>query len=243
MTHKINAILWFVVLFSALLASLAFSWNLLSRQDYGYHWLYDLYAIEQHIDKYAPQNHYILGLDGVGRSDHERMFGEIVHAIHHQGQGLEGIEFLHRGETVRLLRQPEVVHLQDVANLVDFFQLLGLVSTLIVVLLGSWLIISGSQPKWRQQLGILLGLVLVCTALVLIIGAKAVFYQFHVWVFPPEHEWFFYYQDSLMTTLMKAPHIFGAIAAAILVGGLLIFVLMSYGLKQLAQQRASRAQS
>lgn len=237
MTPKVNAGLWFVVLFSGLLASLSFSWNLIAGQDYGYRWLYDLYQIEQHIDKYAPQNRYILGLDSVERQDHERMFAEIVHAIHRQGEGLEAISFQRAGQDVSLLRQPEVVHLQDVANLVDFFQLLGLMATLIVVLLGSWLILSGSQPAWKQQLAILLGVVLVSTSLVLVIGPKAVFYQFHVWIFPPDHEWFFYYQDSLMTTLMKAPHVFGAIAAAILLGGLAIFAGLAYGLKHLAEQR------
>jgi hypothetical protein len=37
----------------------------------------------------------------------------------------------------------------------------------------------------------------------------------HVWVFPADHQWFFYYQDSLMSTLMKAPYLFGYIAVAL----------------------------
>jgi hypothetical protein len=36
-------------------------------------------------------------------------------------------------------------------------------------------------------------------------------------VFPEGHQWFFYYQDSLMSTLMKAPYLFGYIALALLV--------------------------
>ncbi len=53
--------------------------------------------------------------------------------------------------------------------------------------------------------------------LVLVIGRARCFYQFHVWIFPDDHQWFFYYQESLMSTLMKAPVLFGYIAA-VLVG-------------------------
>jgi hypothetical protein len=42
-------------------------------------------------------------------------------------------------------------------------------------------------------------------------------------VFPPGHAWFFYYEDSLMTTLMQAPHLFGFIAVAIGVLALALF--------------------
>ena len=42
----------------------------------------------------------------------------------------------------------------------------------------------------------------------------------HEWVFPAEHQWFFYYQESLMTVLMKAPDLFGAIAILIAVLGI-----------------------
>jgi hypothetical protein len=44
----------------------------------------------------------------------------------------------------------------------------------------------------------------------------------HTVVFPADHQWFFYYKDSLMASLMKAPDIFAAIAAQLLVVALLI---------------------
>ncbi|MCB1808001.1 MAG: DUF1461 domain-containing protein, partial [Candidatus Competibacteraceae bacterium] len=46
---------------------------------------------------------------------------------------------------------------------------------------------------------------------VVLMGPVRVFYQLHIWIFPPGHPWFFYYQDSLMTTLLKAPDIFAPI--------------------------------
>ena len=35
-----------------------------------------------------------------------------------------------------------------------------------------------------------------------IIGPQKTFYQLHEWAFTEKAQWFFYYQDSLMTTLM-----------------------------------------
>jgi hypothetical protein len=46
----------------------------------------------------------------------------------------------------------------------------------------------------------------------LLIGPVKAFYWLHTLVFPPGHEWFFYYEDSLMSTMMKAPDLFGYIA-------------------------------
>jgi hypothetical protein len=61
------------------------------------------------------------------------------------------------------------------------------------------------------------------TVLVLF-GPVNVFYKLHTWIFPADHQWFFYYQESLMTTLMKAPDIFGGIAAVWIVFASLSFI-------------------
>ena len=63
------------------------------------------------------------------------------------------------------------------------------------------------------------------------------FYQVHVGICPAEHQWFFYYQESLMTTLMHAPQLFGVIAVAIIALALLL-----YGLLLLALRYAIRSQ-
>ena len=49
----------------------------------------------------------------------------------------------------------------------------------------------------------------------------------HEMVFPDDHQWFFYYQDSLMTTLMKAPDIFFAIGAVWAILASVIYLLLS----------------
>ncbi|MCH2039946.1 MAG: DUF1461 domain-containing protein [Saccharospirillaceae bacterium] len=232
MIRRLQAVLWFVALLAGFVAALFFSWNLLASQDYGYRWFYDIYDIERHIDKFGPQNRYISGLELVDRDDHERMFAEIVHGVHHQGEGLAQIAFQRGEQSVVLMRSPEIVHLQDVANLVDAFQVFGFSAVLTALLLVILLLRSGSQPAWFQQLGLLLGLMAVLTVMTFLIGPKTVFYQMHVWMFPPDHEWFFYYQDSLMTTLMKAPVIFGGIALAMIFLALVLFALYIAALRR-----------
>jgi hypothetical protein len=75
------------------------------------------------------------------------------------------------------------------------------------------------------------GAVLLSAALVLVSGPRRVFYALHEQVFPPDNQWFFFYQDSLMSTMMKAPFLFGYIAVALVVLALIylwiLFLLAS----------------
>lgn len=215
---------WFVVLISALLAALATGWMLHKPVDYGYGFWYDQMDIGGHIDKYGPKNRYIRGFDDLSREQHLELFGGIVDAVHNQGRGLAELVFTDsRGRTKPLLREPEIVHLQDVANLIDVLSVAGAVSLLIAAI-GTFMLVRRRIPiQWKQQ-GLLLGGLLGAVALALLIaGPKAVFYQLHVWIFPDDHQWFFYYQESLMSTMMKAPDLFGGIGATIGVFGVVIY--------------------
>ena len=115
------------------------------------------------------------------------------------------------------MHEAEIIHLQDVANLIDVFYRAGLIGLLLWI----GLIVFAYQQKLKLPaikkilLGFLAGFAFI-TVLVIVIGPTAVFYWFHVQVFPDGHQWFFYYQDSLMTTLMKAPDIFAFIAVLLL---------------------------
>ena len=53
------------------------------------------------------------------------------------------------------------------------------------------------------------------------------FYALHEWIFPDNHQWFFYYQESLMTVLMKAPDLFGAISVLIALLAIPIYLLLN----------------
>ena len=233
---------WFVALLCGLLLSLFIGWKLLASQDYAFSFWYDWYDISEHIDHYGPQNRYKSGLEALDRAEHERLFAEIVAAIHAQGSGLRQIQYEYHQQNIALLREPEAVHLEDVAKLIGIVN--GLAGYLLVLLLLSVAAIRWQQAqlKWGRQAGLLVGLMALSCSLIFIIGPRAVFYQLHVWIFPAENEWFFYYQDSLMTTLMHAPQLFGGIAVMILLLGILIFLLAGWcgrSLKSLAGNQTS----
>ena len=84
---------------------------------------------------------------------------------------------------------------------------------------------SAMPSKKSAFLNIGVGLIITSAGL-LTLGGKAVFYQLHIWIFPANHQWFFYYQDSLMSTMMKAPDLFAYIAISLSLLGLLFFVLL-----------------
>lgn len=217
--------LWFLALLGGFITSLALGWLLQAKQNYNYGFWYDWYGIGAHIEHFGPQNRFISGLELLDKAAHVQLFDAISMAVHQQGNGLADIHFDRAGQSVALLRQAEIIHLQDVANLIDVLHRAALVIAIVTVLLLAGLLWRRTAPHWKQQLFWLLGLLAVTAGGVLMIGPKAVFYQLHVWIFPDNHQWFFYYQESLMSTLMKAPVLFGGIALAIIGGGLLFFTL------------------
>ena len=77
--------------------------------------------------------------------------------------------------------------------------------------------------------------VIITTGCIIFMGPQIVFNELHRWVFADKSEWHFYYQDSLMTTLLKAPDTFATMAilmtAIALIFWLLIFCLTKKLLK------------
>lgn len=219
----VQQIIWFIACLGLLLSALALSWHSIARADYLYPLWYQQLSIDEHINTFAPQNNRgKFGLELLPPEEHFELFREIRQAVHHHGQGLESISYsTPSGEQQLLLHADEVVHLQDVARLITLLEQVSewlMPMTIILVLLLS---MTQVAVNWRRQALILFLLVALTIAAILLIGPTHVFYTLHVWIFPPENPWFFYYQDSLMTTLMKAPQLFGAIAIAIALGGLL----------------------
>lgn len=217
-------LLWPLLLTAHLLAVSLLSWHLLAQGNFAYALGYRALGIEQHIQFYGPQNRYKHDFAQTTPAEHHQLFGDIVRAVQNQGAGLADIQYrLPDGTYTPLLREPEVIHLQDVANLIEVFYLAGLIGT------AAWLLLFVYAyrahcvfPSPKKILAGLVGALALLTLITLLIGAEAVFYWLHIQIFPDEHEWFFYYQDSLMTTLMKAPDIFG-LMSVLLVG---LFVLL-----------------
>lgn len=223
---KLRQIVWFIALLSTLLASLSAGWLIQASRDYAYPFWYDQYDIAAHIDRFGPQNRYIQGLQTLPKDEHVRLFDDIVRAVHHHGEGLGDIRFITDGISRPLLRQPEIEHLQDVANLIDVLRPAGLGAALLALLLLRGLMRRKIRPHWRTQAMLLGSFTALLLAILFLAGPRQVFYQLHVWIFPDNHQWFFYYQDSLMSTLMKAPQLFAGIAMAIMASGLLIYALL-----------------
>jgi hypothetical protein len=217
-----------LLLGAALLSSLYLSWRCLAAADFLYPVWYDHAGIGPHIDRYAPQNRYRDRFGDTGRAERLAIFAAIARAVRDDARGLETLTYTDAdGVSRTLLRPPEIVHLQDVARLITRLERAGLAACLLFAGLVLWLRYRRQTlPRLRRLLA-WTGLgVAAAVGIVLLIGPRAVFYRFHVWVFPEGHQWFFYYQDSLMSTLMKAPYLFGYIAVALLVLTLVLLTAM-----------------
>lgn len=212
---------------AGLLASLYVSWRILAAVDFLYPVFYEAVGIGEHIDTFAPQNRYKRGFEQTSPEERKALFAAIGEAVRDHGRGLESIIYHdpQGNELGVLLRAAEIIHLRDVASLVHVLELAGLISLAVIsfhlVLLRRRRL---ELPSTRRLLGYTGGGVLVLAIVVVAIGPVEVFYAFHRWIFPEDHQWFFFYQDSLMSTLMKAPDLFGYIAVALV---LLAMVFLS----------------
>lgn len=233
----IRQLCWSIFAISLLVFTLGLSWQLNKSTNFLYSTWYQALAINDTIVSYAPKNTY-------GKSDfpaddaelHEQMFSDIVQSIHQHGVGLSQISYVNQqGTPGKLLTKNEVEHLQDVANLLDvmtrfWWWNLALLATLFVLYF--YRFSQGKKggmfnmPTGKQKLSSVLCVFVMVLVTLSIWGFTRVFYYLHTLVFPSEHQWFFYYQESLMSTLMKAPDIFSVIAGQLL----FIALLLAWGL-------------
>jgi uncharacterized membrane protein len=211
-------------------AALMLGWLALSQVNFLYPLDYRLLDIPATIAQYAPQNrHGKQNFIETDAAEHTRLFAAITTAINHQGAGLSTLHYTSpQGIDLGVFLTPdEVTHLTDVAKVVA----IGLDAGLAALLLWSILV---AVSLWRRiplpSLGALgMGTALslgVASIAVMLIGPMQVFDTFHRTVFPANHPWFFYYQDSLMTTFMQAPNLFGLIVVWwIIAACLIVFAL------------------
>lgn len=214
---------------SGLISSLFLSWVILAKFDFAYPWLYDIYEIEQHVEMYGPKNRYRHGFENTTTQEHIRLFSAINSSIHNNGSGLSQLNYhnANGSKISSLLRTAEIIHLKDVARLINIFFIVAAIMIFIWLGLTYYFYRSKLQvPSLKQQGLGLMGFSVSILLCVLIIGPVKVFYAIHTWVFPENHQWFFYYQESLMTILMKAPHLFGGISLLIVILAIIIFMAM-----------------
>lgn len=227
-----------------LLSSLWCAWLILAQTNFLYDLNYEFLEVNSHIQQYAPQNRYRKHFEHTSPEQHSQLFAEISHAIRHDAEQLSEIEYtvthLETSQpfTTTLLHKDEVTHLTDVYKLVNSGERLGFFVFIICFVLTIILGFSKFQFFNKQSIiSLLLFITTVCISVV-IIGPTKVFYWLHKAIFPPENPWFFYYQDSLMTTFMKAPDLFIAIAIEWLLVSVIIMCAGIWLLKHLVRKRS-----
>jgi len=236
----VSYLIWPLIFVGQLLATGLLAWHLLAQINFAYPTGYKLLGLDTHIAKFAPRNRYIHGFEFTRPKDHWDLFAQITHAVQNNGEGLEEIHFTLPNDTkIPLMHNAEIIHLQDVSHLIHTFYLVGIA--------GFFMWIISLAIAYRQKLSfpslrnIVLGFcggIFIISAIVLSLGATKVFYWLHTKVFPEGHQWFFYYEDSLMTTLMKAPDIFAFIATLLLVVLMIIWGLSTLGMARLFSKNA-----
>ncbi len=226
--HAKNTLLWMPLLLSSCLAALYLSWSLFAKVDFLYTLWYDALKIDRLIEHIGPHHHHKPLFHHTDKEEHLRLFHEINTAVHNNGIGLSRITYADpKGVDIETLLTPaEITHLKDVARLIDGFLKVGKVSCLITVLYAATLI---HQRIPRPPLTALLKGSLVAATIigiaVALYGPVELFYQLHIWLFPAEHQWFFYYEESLMTLMMFAPYLFGYISALLIISAALFTAL------------------
>lgn len=223
---------WYLGQIVLFLVALSAAWWIHYEADFFYPIWYKPLGIEENIDRYGPQNRFKRFYADTERRERLRMFHIINVAVHSREQDLADIRYTTpEGYSDTLLHNAEITHLQDVARLIEWLKIAAATAVTVTALLIGWLWWRAQNlPSLPRTWFVFLISIGVLIATILVLGPTQVFYRFHDWLFPEGHQWFFYYQDSLMSTLMKAPDLFGAIGASLLMMAILIYIALSWGL-------------
>ena len=221
-------LLWVLYSFGSLLISFWLAWQLSAQVNFFYPLWYSALKIDQTIEQTMPRHLYKKEFIATDENEHRRLFAEIVTCIQNNGQGLEAINFYSPSgkQLGQLLTESEIIHLQDVAALLDILGWFCLaIFIFCLIMLAAIIIFRMAMPSSKQLLVSVLSVIASVVVLILLLGAKKFFYWLHTVVFPDNHQWFFYYEESLMSMLMKAPDLFAPISLQLLLLGVLIWLL------------------
>ncbi len=224
--------IFFNILSSFFLLWLCFAtmWLCLSSQNFHYSFWYKKLSIEENIQRFAPLNEkgkqsFALTVP----AQHAGIFSDVVHSINNAGKGLSDITYrpANAANSYIMFTPAEVTHLQDVADLLTLMKwvsLCVLVGFFVVMILMVSKKIALAKIKYHVTYGA--GFIVVLTLLTLLLGPKNVFYWLHIHIFPEDHQWFFLYKESLMSTFMKAPDLFAPIAVSWLLSSVGLWLLI-----------------
>ena len=221
-------LLWTLYSLTSLLLCIWLAWHLFAQINFMYPTWYSLLNIDQTIEQTTPRHIHKKNFDQTSRQEHHRLFAEIVRAVQDQGKGLAQIQYRDREGKVldRLLTQNEVIHLSDVANFVNLLNWWSLILLVVsLLLLALMFLVRAQMPKLRNLLLVVVAVVVVGASILALVGFTKTFYWLHPIVFPADHQWFFYYEESLMSTLMKAPVLFAPLGVQLILLGFVLWGL------------------
>ena len=221
-----------------LVSCLYVSWQVLSQANFLYDQIYEHNDLEAHVNEFAPLNRN--GKESFAlttKAERVRVFNDIAHEINAGGGGLGAITYTPEGAGVAttFLVEAERDHLQDVANLVSSLKPVGaIIASLLIVFYGfCWYYkVSRYQYFWRPS-GLFVSILQIaavaalCVAVTFALGPQQTFYLLHEWAFSDKAQWYFYFEDSLMTTLMPEI-VFANIAALIGILTVLIWIAANF---------------
>jgi lipoprotein signal peptidase len=209
-----------------LVASAYLAWVLLSSQAFYFGEIYQRSSLGAHIEKFAPRNKFKAHFELTTSEERIRIFGDIAQSVNEGGKGLSEIRYTYgdNAQGVQFLTEPEIQHLEDVANLIGKLKTFA---SAVAVTLG--LALAALLARRRQllcfgsldlslkisTLGVnALSLFGLGACVFYAYGSQKIFYLLHELAFPRGSKWFFYFEESLMTTLMPE-FVFAYIAAVL----------------------------
>lgn len=218
--------------FSYSFCSFAFTiilvWLSLFSQNFFYGFWHDYGGIKANIEKYAPHNQTIHEFENTTKNERKQVFWQINYAVHVSPNTLKDITFTTTNNTNKtLLTADEIAHLEDVATLIQRLYII------LLIMFTGWLCCLSlafkfkyELPKLKKQIISLMVTLTAFSLVIIFIGPTTFFYFLHELIFTEGVPWFFYYEESLMSTMMAAPKLFGWIALSYLAGIILVFPLL-----------------
>lgn len=208
-----ETLVWALFILLTFIVMLPPGWLVLTKFNFAYGVLHDHAGISEAIAYYAPRNDAKHDFELTSKAQRVELFRGIVNAIRNDGAGLEQLAYTDaKGRTIPLLTEAEIIHLNDVAKLINTTAWIAWLATVLWLVWVAWLYLRRQSLPDRRQTWISLFVLFILIVAILLSGPERVFNQLHIWVFPSEHQWFFYYEESLMSTMMEAPFLFAYIA-------------------------------
>ncbi|MBD1387985.1 DUF1461 domain-containing protein [Neiella sp. HB171785] len=223
----IRVLIWLSMCLLLWVVAVGISYQANRLAHFGYPLWYELINIDGHIKRYAPLNKMKRkDFHLTDKSQHLLLFEQLNEAVHQQPEKLGDIQYTTNSGSKPWLTESEIIHLKDVHQLLrDCMVIWWLCLPLAMVLLWLYWQSRLQFPSVQTRRAVAAVILLAGVTGYWMVGFDDLYRLFHESVFPPQHQWYFDYHQSLMTTLLKAPDLFAIWAAQI--GGLALIICIA----------------